>query len=174
MSIKFTIFINKSFSGPKTFKPGFVCKQSEQEFLENQRKHQDEILKQSIEYGPLGVKLWFTGDSKEKEINCSSATTEPNRPPPDPIFTITDDERLECVAKGQFFIKGPVHNETMEDYLEKLIFETAWLEILKKSGQQENVCKLCNLVFKSKKYYDEHKYTDDHLHVCKGKKKYSS
>jgi len=152
-------------SGGKTFKPQFVCKKSEQEFLENQKKHQQEILQQSIEYGPLGVKLWFTGENKDKEISCSR---EPNRPPPDPIFSPTDDERLECSAKGQFFIKGPIHNETMEDYLEKLVFESAWLEILKRSGQQENVCKLCNLVFINKKYYDEHKYTDDHLHVCKG------
>jgi len=155
----------QSNHGGKTFKPQFVCKKSEQEFLENQKKHQQEILQQSIEYGPLGVKLWFTGENKDKEISCSR---EPNRPPPDPIFSPTDDERLECVAKGQFFIKGPIHNETMEDYLEKLIFESAWLEILKRSGQQENVCKLCNLVFINKKYYDEHKYTDDHLHVCKG------
>ena len=77
---------------------------------------------------------------------------------------------MEGISKGQFFIKGPVHNETLEDFLEKLVFETAWLEILKSSGQQDsdNVCKLCNLVFKSKTYLDEHKYTDDHLHVCKG------
>ena len=74
------------------------------------------------------------------------------------------------MAKGQFFIKGPVHNETIEDFIQELVFDSAWLEILKRSGQQseENVCKLCNLVFVSKKYYDEHKYTDDHLHVCKG------
>ena len=154
--------------GAKTFKPQYVYKQSEQDFLDNQKKHQEEILKQSIEYGPLGVKLWFTGDSKNKEVTC----TEPNRPPPDTNMYCppSDDDRLECVAKGQFFIKGPVHNETMEDYIEKIVFEAAWLEILKRSGQQEseNVCKLCNLVFVSKKCYDEHKYTDDHLHVCKG------
>ena len=44
------------------------------------------------------------------------------------------------------------------------------MEILKRDGKadSENVCKLCNLVFKNKKYYEEHKYTDDHLHVCKG------
>ena len=99
-------------------------------------------MKQSIEYGPLGVKLWFTGDSKNKEVTC----TEPNRPPPDTNMYCppSDDDRLECVAKGQFFIKGPVHNETMEDYIEKIVFEAAWLEILKRSGQQEseNVCKL--------------------------------
>ena len=156
----------------KTFKPKYVVKQSEQEFLENQKKHQDEILKQSLEYGPLGVKLWFTGDSKDKEITCSSAGQQPNRAPPDNSFQPVNnaDERLECVAKGQFFIKGPVHNETMEDYIQKIVFETAWLEILKRTGKYDTdtVCKLCNLVFVGKKYYDEHKYTDDHLHVCKG------
>ena len=79
------------FSGPKTFKPGFVCKQSEQEFLDNQKKHQDEILKQSIEYGPLGVKLWFTGDSKDKEINCNSANPEPNR-----FVLLTNQRPVSC------------------------------------------------------------------------------
>lgn len=161
-------------SGTKTFKPQFVCKQSEQEYLESQKKHQEEILKQSIEYGPLGVKLWFTGDSKIKEItfdtspatSASSSLTQPNRAPSEPFNT--DDDRFEKVNKGQFFIKGPVHNETIEDFIEKTILDAAWMEILKRDGKAENVCKLCNLVFKSKKYYDEHKYTDDHLHVCKG------
>jgi len=155
-------------------RPKYGQSQAESDYAENQKKHQEEILKQSLEYGPLGVKLWFTGDSKEvgTTSSASSGAQEPNRAPPDNSFQPIEnaDERLECVAKGQFFIKGPVHNETFEDYIQDLVFDTAWLEILKRSGQQseENVCKLCNLVFVSKKCYDEHKYTDDHLHVCKG------
>ena len=150
-----------------------MCKPSEQEYLESQKKHQEEVLKQSIEYGPLGVKLWFTGESKNKEIQCTpSSSTNPYNPEPNqpPDWQDHADERMEGITKGQFFIKGPVHNETMEDFLEKLIFETAWLEIIKRSGQMDsdNVCKLCNLVFISKKHLEEHKYTDDHLHVCKG------
>jgi len=168
-------------SGCKTFKPQFVCKQSEQEYLESQQKHQEEIIKQSLEYGPLGVKLWFSGDSKIKEITSDSTTltpssssssssnssqAKPNRAPSEPFNT--DDDRFENVSKGQFFIKGPVHNETMEDFIEKIIIDAAWMEILKRDGKTENVCKLCNLVFKSRKHHEEHKYTDDHLHVCKG------
>ena len=156
----------------KTFKPQFVCKQSEQEYLASQKKHQEEIIKQSLEYGPLGVKLWFSGDSKIKEITSDTSTasssgqTAPNRAPSEPFST--DDDRFENVSKGQFFIKGPVHNESIEDFIEKIVLDAAWMEILKRDGKAENVCKLCNLVFKSRKYYDEHKYTDDHLHVCKG------
>ena len=88
-------------SGTKTFKPQFVCKKSEQEYLESQQKHQEEIIKQSLEYGPLGVKLWFSGDSKIKEITSETSTPsptsqlEPNRAPSEPFND-----------KGQFFIKG--------------------------------------------------------------------
>ena len=159
--------------GTKTFKPQFVCKQSEQEYLESQKKHQEEIIKQSLEYGPLGVKLWFSGDSKIKEITSDPSTSspssqlQPNRAPSEPFNT--DDDRFSA-NKGQFFISGPVHNETIQDFIGKIIVDAAWMEILKREGKadSENVCKLCNLVFKNKKYYEEHKYTDDHLHVCKG------
>ena len=55
---------------------------------------QEELLKQSLEYGPLGVKLWFTGDSKEAEVggSCgSSGGQEPNRAPPDSTFQVNID-----------------------------------------------------------------------------------
>ena len=51
---------------------------------------------------------------------------------------------------AKLFIKGPVQDKrTVGMWLEDLVFNSAWLEILKRSGQQseENVCKLCNLVF---------------------------
>ena len=100
LSTEIVVLILYFVLGAKTFKPQYVYKQSEQDFLDNQKKHQEEILKQSIEYGPLGVKLWFTGDSKNKDVTC----TEPNRPPPDTNLYCppSDDDRLECVAKGQF------------------------------------------------------------------------
>ena len=62
----------------------------ESDYAENQRKHQEEILKQSLEYGPLGVKLWFTGDSKEIPTSSSSSSgaQEPNRAPPDNTFQV--------------------------------------------------------------------------------------
>ena len=99
--------------GPKTFKPQFICKQSEQEYLDSQKKHQEEIIKQSLEYGPLGVKLWFSGDSKIKEITSETSTAspssqlQPNRAPSEPFNT--DDDRFGNVNKGQFFIKGLVY-----------------------------------------------------------------
>ena len=159
--------------GTKTFKPQFICKPSEQEYIESQKKHQEEIIKQSLEYGPLGVKLWFSGDSKIKEITSDTSTPspssqiQPNRAPSEPFNT--DDDRFGA-SKGQFFIRGPVHNETIEDFIGKIIIDATWMEIVKRDGKadSENVCKLCNLVFKNNKYYEEHKYTEDHLHVCKG------
>lgn len=69
----------------------FGYNKSDSDYAENQRKHQEEILKQSLEYGPLGVKLWFTGDSKEVTTTTSSSTSgaqEPNRAPPDNTFQV--------------------------------------------------------------------------------------
>ena len=102
----------KVFSGADTDPTQSVFRQTEQMFIDNQKKHQvhislslilrnyidpllqEELLKQSLEYGPLGVKLWFTGDSKEAEVggSCgSSGGQEPNRAPPDTTFQVNND-----------------------------------------------------------------------------------
>merc|ERR1719209_2628040 len=43
-------------------------------------------------------------------------------------------------------------------------------DLLKKSKEEEPdfICKMCNLVFVSRKHYEVHKVTSDHLHVVKG------
>ena len=76
------------YLGADTFKQ-FGYNKSDSDYAEKQKKHQDEILKQSLEYGPLGVKLWFTGDSKEIPTSTSSlGAQEPNKPPPDNTFQV--------------------------------------------------------------------------------------
>merc|ERR550519_2667557 len=43
-------------------------------------------------------------------------------------------------------------------------------DLLKQSKEEEPdfICKMCNLVFVSRKHYEVHKVTSDHLHVVKG------
>ena len=80
------------FAGAKPWldRPKYGHSQSESDYAETQAKHQEAILKQSLEYGPLGVKLWFTGDSKEvgTTSSASSGVQEPNRAPPDNSFQV--------------------------------------------------------------------------------------
>ena len=153
-------------------------------FLQNQKKHHEELLKQQLQYGPLGVKLWFSGpnsDSKEAAIE-----KVPNRAPPE-LVGPTDDERLEKIQEGKFYIKAPLHEESLNDYLKRLILNSVFSAIDRKPSAQdidillkntksdpsggalpESICKMCNLVFKDQSSCEEHKTTADHMHVVKG------
>jgi len=173
----------KSF-GPKTFSPQLVVNENQMRFLQNQKKHHEELLKQQLQYGPLGVKLWFSGpnsDSREAAIE-----KVPNRAPPEAVGP-TDDERLEKIQEGEFFIKEPMHEESIDKYMKRLILDSVFsaidhkpstqdIDILLKNTKSdpsggalpESICKMCNLVFKDQSSCEEHKTTADHMHVVKG------
>jgi len=167
--------------GHKTFRPKMVMNENQMRFLANQKKQQEELLKQQLQYGPLGVKLWFGGEDKEgKDGGGASIQEEPNRGPPEPVGP-TDDEKLEKVQQANFYIKAPVHEETLEEFMENLILRPLFAEIsrlhaseqdisrlLKNSSNAATICKMCNLVFRHPGDCEEHKTTADHLHVVKG------
>jgi len=175
-----------SSPGHKTFKPKMIMNENQMRFLANQNKQQEELLKQQLQYGPLGVKLWFGGEGKGKDIGAS-VQDEPNRGPPEPVGP-TDDQKLEKVQQDNFYIKAPVHEESTEEFIEKMILRSVFEEInrranlapsdgdidrlLKNSkslwGSANTICKMCNLVFRHPADCEEHKKTADHLHVVKG------
>jgi len=174
--------------GHKTFKPKLIMNENQMRFMENQKKHQEDLLKQQLQYGPLGVKLWFSGDDKNKETAGGRIQEKPNRAPPEPVGP-TDDEKLEKAHQSDFYIKDPLHEESMEEFIEKLILKSVFQEIsrrpapsdldidrlLKNSKSDpsggavpETICKMCNLVFRHPGDCEEHRGTADHLHVVKG------
>jgi len=172
--------------GHKTFKPKLIMNENQMRFMENQKKHQEDLLKQQLQYGPLGVKLWFSGDDKNKETAGGLIQEKPNRAPPEPVGP-SDDEKLEKAHQSDFYIKDPLHEESMEEFIEKLILKSVFKEIsrrptpsdidrlLKNSKSDpsggavpETICKMCNLVFRHPGDCEEHKGTADHLHVVKG------
>eukprot|EP00092_Neocalanus_flemingeri_P028932 GFUD01031415.1.p1 GENE.GFUD01031415.1~~GFUD01031415.1.p1 ORF type:complete len:633 (+),score=147.08 GFUD01031415.1:135-2033(+) len=177
-------------TGHKTFKPKLILNENQQMFIENQKKHQEELLRQQLQYGPLGVKLWFSAEDKSKDIGGSNVQEEPNRAPPEPSGP-TDDEKLEKAHKSTFYIKEPLHEESMEEYLAKLLVNLVFTSISRRCANPpsdldidrfikntksdpssgapaDTICKMCNLVFKDTEHCDEHKTTTDHLHVVKG------
>jgi len=173
--------------GPKTFKPKVIMNENQMRFLAKQNKQQEELLKQQLQYGPLGVKLWFSGDDKGKDIGGGSVQDEPNRGPPEPAGP-TDDQKLEKVQQSDFYIKAPLHEETLEEFIQKIILRSVFEEINKRAalapsegdidrllkntksggGSADTICKMCNLVFRHPDDCEEHKKTTDHLHVVKG------
>ena len=169
--------------GHKTFKPKMIMNENQMRFLAKQNKQQEELIKQQLQYGPLGVKLWF-GGSKD---TGGSVQDEPNRGPPEPVGP-TDDQKLEKVQQDNFYIKDPVHEETIEEFVEKMVLRSVFEEINKRAslapsegdidrllkntksggGSADTICKMCNLVFRHPDDCEEHKKTADHLHVVKG------
>ena len=202
--------------------------------VEARRQHQLELIKQQCEYGPLGVKLWFSKeesskvDSDEEEAEAS----KPNRAPEEdhvihhndkPEFTRKDPEEASFTKK-EFTIQEPLKPivpETLEEWMANVIMKETFRRIDKKAKKREKkrlealrqevagegksmgdiedllkqskeeepdfICKMCNLVFVSRKHYEVHKVsasdiygkaesktdinsqvTSDHLHVVKG------
>jgi len=173
-------------SGHKTFTPKLIMNENQMRFIQNQKKQQEELLKQQLQYGPLGVKLWFS--EKNVDLGGPSIQEEPNRAPPEPAGP-TDDEKLEKAHQSEFFIKDPLHEESLEEYLEKLILTSVFKEISRRpqpsdldidrllkntksdpsgGAHPDTICKMCNLVFRHPGDCEEHKATADHLHVVKG------
>lgn len=174
--------------GHKTFQPKLIMNENQMRFIQNQKKQQEELLKQQLQYGPLGVKLWFSGEEKNIDLGGPSIQEEPNRAPPEPAGP-TDDEKLEKAHQSEFYIKDPLHEESLEEYFEKLILNSVFKEISRRpkpsdldidrllkntksdpsgGAQPDSICKMCNLVFRHPGDCEEHKATADHLHVVKG------
>ena len=172
--------------------------------VEARRQHQLELIKQQCEYGPLGVKLWFSKeesskvDSDEEEAEAS----KPNRAPEEdhvihhndkPEFTRKDPEEASFTKK-EFTIQEPLKPivpETLEEWMANVIMKETFRRIDKKAKKREKkrlealrqevagegksmgdiedllkqskeeepdfICKMCNLVFVSRKHYEVHK-----------------
>ena len=217
-------FIQSSSSGaPKalTYQPqeqeSYQMREERRErLLEAQRKHQRELIMQQCEYGPLGVKLWFSKEESAKpdsEEEEETAASKPNRAPEEdhvihhndqPEFSRKDPEEVSFTKK-EFTIQEPVKPivpETLEEFLANVIMKETYRRIdkkakkrekkrlealrdqmargeregrdeiagegksmadiddlLKKSKEEEPdfICKMCNLVFVSRKHYEVHK-----------------
>ena len=155
-----------------------------------------------VQYGPLGVKLWFSGTSRgDSQFTEPLPPAQPNRAPEDHV-THHDEDTLfnnpraaqEEKLREQFYVKEPMRPpDTLEEFLVKLILKKTFAAIDRREGGREKsmrrgktegeidqllrgakdeepdfICKMCNLVFASRKYYEVHKVTTDHLHVVKG------
>jgi len=144
-------------SPAKTFRPAAVILSTEeQERVLRARQEQQELIRQQIQYGPLPVKLWFAGGDDESGRDATE--TIPNRAPVEP-----EEEKIL----------------TSEDFIKELILKNLFSAIDKKFAQKDCtssdertspdlVCKMCNLVFREKKYCEGHKRSTDHLHVLRG------
>jgi len=178
-------------AGHETFKPKLTLNENQKRLIDKQKKHQEELLRQQMQYGPLGVKLWFSGEDKNDKEAQPRSQEQPNRGLPEPAGP-TDDEELQKAHQSEFCIKEPVHQENLEEYLSKLILNSVFTALSKRpsvpipsdldidrlikntksnpaSGAPvETICKMCNLVFAVAEQCSEHKSTADHLHVVKG------
>ena len=172
--------------------------------VEAQRKHQAELIKQQCEYGPLGVKLWFTKEESAKVDSDEedAETSKPNRAPEEDHVTHRNteseytrkDPEEASFTKKEFIIQEPLKPivpETLEEWLANVIMKETNRRIDKKAKKREKkrlealreemagegksmgdiedllkqskeeepdfICKMCNLVFISRKHYEVHK-----------------
>ena len=170
--------------------------------VEARRQHQLELIKQQCEYGPLGVKLWFSKEESSKIDSDDEEASKPNRAPEEdhvihhndkPEFTRKDPEEASFTKK-EFTIQEPLKPivpETLEEWMANVIMKETFRRIDKKAKKREKkrlealrqevagegksmgdiedllkqskeeepdfICKMCNLVFVSRKHYEVHK-----------------
>ena len=150
-----------------------------------------------MQYGPLGVKLWFNGDTSK---DAEPLPSKPNRAPEEDhvthysgeeqLFNKTDAEAER--RREQFYVNEPVKKpETLEEWMVELVLKKTFDEIdlrayrkvrktwrnkedksaksekdidellkTKKEEEPDFICKMCNLVFVSRKHYEVHKVGD--------------
>ena len=177
--------------------------------VEAQRKHQVELIKQQCEYGPLGVKLWFSKEESSKVDSDEEETeaSKPNRAPEEDHVTHRNaeseytrkDPEEASFTKKEFTIQEPLKPivpETLEEWLANIIMKETNRRIDKKAKKREKkrlealreemagegksmgdiedllkqskeeepdfICKMCNLVFVSRKHYEVHKVRFQH------------
>ena len=170
--------------------------------VEARRQNQLELIKQQCEYGPLGVKLWFSKEESSKIDSDDEEASKPNRAPEEdhvihhndkPEFTRKDPEEASFTKK-EFTIQEPLKPivpETLEEWMANVIMKETFRRIDKKAKKREKkrlealrqevagegksmgdiedllkqskeeepdfICKMCNLVFVSRKHYEVHK-----------------